>query len=142
MFRKVDDFLGAWKYLSEGTGKFMDTLTDESITQSINSDHRTLGRIAFHVTQTIGEMMEQTGLKLEGPGKDDPLPKTAAEIRKLREALKAVIPPARGLFGGPLIGCKAIYEDGTNEDTKRHRGWIDHADYRRARAALADGEKE
>lgn len=65
-----------------------------------------------------------------------------AEIRKLREALKAVIPPARGLFGGPLIGCKAIYEDGTNEDTKRHRGWIDHADYRRARAALADGEKE
>ena len=81
MFTKIDEFLGAWKQLSDGTGKFMDALTDESLSQSVNADHRTLGRIAFHIAQTVGEMMEQTGLKLEGPGKESSMPSTAAEIR-------------------------------------------------------------
>jgi uncharacterized damage-inducible protein DinB len=81
MFTKLDDFLSLWKQLSDGTGKFMDSLTDESLSQEINNDHRTLGRIAFHIAQTIGEMMEKTGLKLEGPGEKSPLPSTAAEIR-------------------------------------------------------------
>jgi len=86
MFTKIDDFLSTWKQVSDGTNKMMDALTDESINQQIDDQqiddgHRTLGRIAFHIAKTLGEMIEKTGLNLEGPGEKSPLPATAGEIR-------------------------------------------------------------
>jgi len=81
MFYKIDDFIKAWNQVSEGTGKIMDELTDGSLGQSIANHHRTLGRIAFHIAQTLGEMMDKTGLKLDGPNEKSALPSSVEEIR-------------------------------------------------------------
>ena len=80
MFRKVSDFKKTWAYESEETRKLLQSLTDASLAQAVGPDDRTLGRIAWHFTTTIGEMMGLTGLKVLGPGPEAPLPATAHAI--------------------------------------------------------------
>lgn len=80
MFRAIDDFLAVWKDESESTSKVFAVLTDASLKQSINSDHRTIGRLAWHLTQTIPEMLGKAGLKPRGPSEHDPVPSSAKTI--------------------------------------------------------------
>lgn len=80
MFRKIDDFLAVWEYEREATLKVLNNLTDASLTQKLHPDVRTLGRLAWHITQTIPEMGARTGLDLTGPGEDEPIPPTAADV--------------------------------------------------------------
>jgi uncharacterized damage-inducible protein DinB len=65
MYRKLDDFLTDWNYESEATLKLMNNLTDESLKQKVYDGGRDLGFLTWHITETIGEMMSKTGLKLE-----------------------------------------------------------------------------
>lgn len=80
MFRRVDDFLERYAQLSEGTQQMLDALTDASLPQPVAQGHRTLGRIAWHLTQSIPEMLERTGLHPAGPAMDEPVPATAKAI--------------------------------------------------------------
>lgn len=80
MFTRIADFEKRWKDEMEGTEKVLAALTDASLAQAVSADDRTLGRIAWHVTTTIPEMMSQTGLTLAGPAPDAPVPATAAAI--------------------------------------------------------------
>ena len=80
MFRRIEDFLAGWEYESEATLKVFRALTDGSLQREVHPDLRTLGRLAWHITQTIPEMGGRAGLKLEGPGVTDPIPSSAAEI--------------------------------------------------------------
>jgi uncharacterized damage-inducible protein DinB len=80
MFRSIEDFLTGWEYESGATLKVFRALSDESLQRRFHPDLRTLGRMAWHITQSIPEMAGRTGLKLEGPGEGDPVPPSAAEI--------------------------------------------------------------
>ncbi len=80
MFRKIEDFLGAWEYETEATLKVFRQLTDESLLQEVHAEGRTLGRIAWHIVQTLPEMGGRTGLDIQGPGEADPVPPSAEEI--------------------------------------------------------------
>jgi uncharacterized damage-inducible protein DinB len=80
MFRTIDDFATLWTREVGETQKVLDLLTDTSLAQPVTSDHRTLGRMAWHVTGTIKEMMERTGLKVEGPVEKAPVPPSAKAI--------------------------------------------------------------
>ena len=46
MYRKIQDFRGAWAYETDATLKMFETLTDESLEQVVYPGGRTLGRIA------------------------------------------------------------------------------------------------
>ena len=80
MFRKLDDFYKNWKYEAEATVKIFSALTDESLSHAVNDEHRSLGRMACHITQTIPEMLGRNGLKLDGPAYDSAAPTTVAEL--------------------------------------------------------------
>ena len=80
MFRTIDDFAASWKHESEATMKTLHALTDASLAQPVNDECRTLGRIAWHTTDTIKEMMERTGLHVDGAPANAPVPATAKEI--------------------------------------------------------------
>ncbi|MEP6619777.1 MAG: DinB family protein [bacterium] len=80
MIRTVEDFLTVWKQEAASTTKLFGALTDESLRQSINDEHRDLGRLAWHITVTIREMMERTGLPVVGPDPHSLVPASAAEI--------------------------------------------------------------
>jgi uncharacterized damage-inducible protein DinB len=80
MLTKIEHFEKSYKMLAEGTQKIMDALTDASLKQSVAQDHRTLGRIAWHIVTSVPEMMGEVGLKFEAVKKDAPLPASAKEI--------------------------------------------------------------
>ncbi len=80
MFRRVSDFLASWDQERAATLKVLEALDDRSLQQATGPDHRSLGRLAWHITVTIPEMMERTGLRLSGPAQDAPPPPRAADI--------------------------------------------------------------
>ena len=82
MFRTIQDFLDSWAYETESTVKIYRELTDASLEEKVHSDVRTLGRLAWHIVQTLPEMGGLTGLKIQGPAEDDPIPSTASELTK------------------------------------------------------------
>ena len=80
MFRRVADFQASWEQERAGTLRVLKALDDRSLAQATAQDHRTLGRLAWHLTTTVAEMMERTGLSIGGPPHDAPVPASAAEI--------------------------------------------------------------
>jgi uncharacterized damage-inducible protein DinB len=80
MFRKIEDFLGSWAHETEATVKVFSQMTDASLGQAVSPEGRTLGRIAWHIVQTLPEMGGRTGLEIVGPGETDAIPATAQEV--------------------------------------------------------------
>ncbi|SFE84983.1 Uncharacterized damage-inducible protein DinB (forms a four-helix bundle) [Paenibacillus catalpae] len=80
MFKHIEDFVATWRHETAATLRTLEMLTDDSLGQQITSDHRTLGRLAWHLVQTLHEMPSRTGLSFEGPGEDVPVPASAADI--------------------------------------------------------------
>lgn len=62
MYLTIQEFIDDWKNESTATMKILRTLTDESLSQKVYDGGRTLGRIAWHIVYTIGEMTSKTGL--------------------------------------------------------------------------------
>lgn len=91
MYRKIQDFQGLWAYETEATLKVFDALTDPSLSQQVEPTGRTLGRLAWHLVQTLSEMLGRTGLSVVGPGESDPVPTSAEEIAaRFREAAESL----------------------------------------------------
>jgi uncharacterized damage-inducible protein DinB len=87
MFRRVNDFLAVWEYETEATLKILGALTDASLAERLHANVRTLGRLAWHITQSIPEMGVRTGLALAGPAEHEPIPTSAAALAaRYREA--------------------------------------------------------
>ncbi|MCX6151089.1 MAG: DinB family protein [Ignavibacteriales bacterium] len=80
MYYKVSDFEKDWKFESDSTLKIFSTLTDESLAQSVLPEGRSIGRLAWHITTSVGEMMTRVGLNTDSPSEDTPVPGTAEEI--------------------------------------------------------------
>ena len=82
MFKTIKDFEEAWTRETANTQKMMDALNDQSLSQPVADDHRTLGRVAWHILATYPEMTKYVGLKLESVKEDAAVPASAEEIKK------------------------------------------------------------
>jgi len=80
MIRTITDFEHLWSREIESTQKLFKHMTDRSLSTAVDPGGRTLGRLAWHITLTIPEMMSRTGLTIVGPGEHDPVPSSAKEI--------------------------------------------------------------
>lgn len=80
MFQTVDEFGRAWQAESASTLKVMNALTDASLAQKVSPEGRSLGRIAWHIVQTLGEMGGHAGLTVESPDEKTPQPAGAGAI--------------------------------------------------------------
>ncbi|MAT39492.1 MAG: hypothetical protein CL946_07795 [Ectothiorhodospiraceae bacterium] len=97
MYTTLQQFLDEWRGEAMMTESMMEHLTDESLDTKVHEDGRTLGFIAWHIVQTLGEMMSRTGLEYQSISEDTPIPSSAKEIarmygeaaQKLAEALGA-----------------------------------------------------
>lgn len=83
MFRTIKDFITDWEIESALTLKIFRAVTDASLEQKIYPEGRTLGRLAWHITGSLGEMPRQAGLKAVLPTADDPVPNSVAEIAEV-----------------------------------------------------------
>ena len=80
MYASLAAFHAAWQYESESTQKLLNCLTDASLAQPLYPGGRTVGRLAWHLAQSIPEMLNRTGLVVSGAGEHDAVPAHAAEI--------------------------------------------------------------
>lgn len=80
MYHKISEFILDWKYESEATIKVLSNLTDETLTKKVHDKVRTAGRLAWHITTSIGEMVHRTGLTFETIGENSPIPTSVTEI--------------------------------------------------------------
>lgn len=91
MLRTIEDFQKDWVFEAEGTLKILNTLTDESLSQKVTPNGRSLGVLAWHLTTTLGEMLGQVGLKIDAPSHTQECPTSAAAIAAAYEnAAKSV----------------------------------------------------
>ncbi len=49
VYRTVRDFVHGWKNESDGTRKLLGALTDASLKHAVHKDHRTIGRVVWHI---------------------------------------------------------------------------------------------
>ena len=80
MYHKIQDFLTDWKAESAITQKIFNNLTDESLSQKVYAEGRTLGFLAWHITTSVGEICSKTGMKIDGPEENSDAPDSAKEI--------------------------------------------------------------
>uniref|UniRef100_A0A832LJK2 DinB family protein n=1 Tax=Ignavibacterium album TaxID=591197 RepID=A0A832LJK2_9BACT len=87
MYHKTTDFISDWTYEYQSTLKVFNNLTDESLTKKIDENVRTAGRLAWHITTSIGEMAHRTGLTFNTVDSNSAIPSTVNEIvRVYKEA--------------------------------------------------------
>ncbi|MBW7474697.1 DinB family protein [Paenibacillus oenotherae] len=90
MFRTVNDFTQEWEAEFAITARVLDTLTDESLGQTVADNYRSLGQIAWHLVKTI-HFLTSTGLTFDEPPAEELPPASAARIaseyRRLGQAL-------------------------------------------------------
>ena len=70
MITSIKEFKEIWREESNFTRRAIAELTDASLLQPITNDHRTLGRISWHVITSIPDTMNRTGLRVKGPPLD------------------------------------------------------------------------
>ena len=91
MFNNVAEFESSWKPVAATTSKMMQALTDESLNQLVADDHRTLGRIAWHIAMSLPEMAMQMGMDFNNFDHEQPVPKTAKEIADVYAKLSSIL---------------------------------------------------
>lgn len=79
MITSIHEFKEIWREESNFTRRMMAELTDASLEQPVCDDHRTLGRISWHVIASVPDTMCRTGLTVAGPALDSTPPPKAAE---------------------------------------------------------------
>lgn len=80
MYRSLQDFQKTWPEEAAMTHEVIAALSDESLQQKVTTDGRSLGFLAWHVTQAMGGMVGQVGVAVDGPESDTPIPSHASEI--------------------------------------------------------------
>lgn len=66
MFRRIEDFLPCWDHESKGCIHVFQAIPDEAMAQAVDSEHRNLRRMAWHIVECLIEMPGRMGLHLEG----------------------------------------------------------------------------
>jgi len=94
MFRNVADFTRAWQGESASTYKMMAALTDAALARKVTAEGRSLGRLAWHIVQTLGEMGRHAGLAVDAADEKTPQPATAAAIAEAYKAGAAAVEKA------------------------------------------------
>lgn len=79
MITSIDEFKELWREEANFTRGAIAAFTDASLAQPVCDDHRTLGRISWHVIASIPDTMCRTGLPVKGPALDSEPPAVARE---------------------------------------------------------------
>jgi len=80
MYHTIQEFLDEWNEEHEATIKIFSSLTDSSLQQKVTPEGRSLGTLAWHIVTSLGEMGGKSGLIINAPPEDEPVPSHAKEI--------------------------------------------------------------
>ncbi|MEK3732426.1 MULTISPECIES: DinB family protein [Paenibacillus] len=98
MYAAIEQFLNDWKQEAELTLEVLDKLTDASLNQAVSeAQPRTLGDIAWHITQSVSVFFSQIGLEQEIPS---PEGSAAAIAEAYRRSSESAITELRNKWAG------------------------------------------
>lgn len=80
MFSQIQDFVDLWKTESELTIKVFSNITNEKLKDEVTPNIRSLGRLSWHITQTLTEMPYKAGIVDKDFLDNLPVPSTIEEI--------------------------------------------------------------
>jgi uncharacterized damage-inducible protein DinB len=80
MYRKIQDFITDWRAEEELTLKIFSRIGDEFLAKKVAENIRSLGCLAWHITQTLTEMPQKAGIIKEDKLEHEPLPATFNDI--------------------------------------------------------------
>jgi uncharacterized damage-inducible protein DinB len=90
MFRTIQDFREVWQEESEGTLKTFRALTEDSLKQIVKPGGRTIGRLAWHITLSLRDFMDEAKLPMTGPHGEDAQPPLAGIIKQYETGSKTL----------------------------------------------------
>ncbi len=91
MYRTITDFLNDWQEESEATLKIFNQLDDSKLHEKVSDKVRSLGRLAWHIVQTLTEMGARAGLFPADELEHTPIPTSAAEIARIYQDYTAML---------------------------------------------------
>lgn len=74
MFHTISDFIDLWAEESTKTRAVMQHLTEDSLGQLVVPGGRTLGRLAWHLTVSLGELSSHLALPIDCPIEEGDVP--------------------------------------------------------------------
>lgn len=80
MYTSISEFIEEWSQEAASTQRVLDALTDESLSQQVTSENRTLGSIAWHIVTSTPGMLAEFGLTVEMVENADTIPTSASVI--------------------------------------------------------------
>jgi uncharacterized damage-inducible protein DinB len=80
MYHAIEEFTLDWERESAATLGVLRAITDEALPRRVDPEGRTLGRIAWHLVLTLGEMGGKAGLAVDAPAEDAGVPSSSVEI--------------------------------------------------------------
>jgi uncharacterized damage-inducible protein DinB len=66
MIRKLEDFYAVWNYESESTLKMFEAISADRFKNTGSENIRSIARLAWHIAESIAEMLNHAGLPLNG----------------------------------------------------------------------------
>jgi len=106
MFQSIEDFVSMWKAENERTKTLFQSLTSESLHFRPNPNVRSIRHLCGHLIKTPKELLERTGLVIEGLDDKAPSPN---DVQELVQALEKTSEDV----------TKAIQTHWTNEDLEK-----------------------
>lgn len=80
MYARIEDFIADWKIETEATLKIFSKISDDKLFVKVKDNIRTLGKVAWHITQTLTEMPCKAGIVDEDYLENKPVPAAMSEI--------------------------------------------------------------
>lgn len=74
VFTTIETFTSCWEAEGEKTDSLLQAIPDKLWHEDLVSNYRTLARLAWHLIQTPSEMLQRTGLKIDGPSEAESVP--------------------------------------------------------------------
>jgi uncharacterized damage-inducible protein DinB len=105
MIQSIAAFAAAWSYEHEATLKIFRALTDASLAQRVTPEGRSLGELAWHIVQTLGEMPQHAGVPVEAPAEEAPVPASAGVIaEEFDDAARSVVKVVPATWNDASLG--------------------------------------
>jgi uncharacterized damage-inducible protein DinB len=105
MIQSIAAFVAAWSYEHEATLKIFRALTDASLAQRVTPEGRSLGELAWHIVQTLGEMPQHAGVPVEAPAEEAPVPASAGVIaEEFDDAARSVVKVVPATWNDASLG--------------------------------------
>lgn len=87
MYQNIEELIIDLQNESNATLRIFNALTDESLNQKVYPEGRTLGKIAWHITATVSELLSKIGLELKDEINELEVPSSISVITNTYKAI-------------------------------------------------------